>query len=93
MSHYRTAIIGHTGHGNYGHGTIAGATLFQRGNRRIIVALLDAIENDREPAGSGQRARAALELIQAIAAAHANGGRIPLPLQEREHPFIRHGST
>ena len=62
---------------------IDGATLFQRGNRRIIADLLDAIENDREPAGSGQRARAALELIQAIAAAHANGGRIPLPLQQR----------
>jgi len=68
---------------------IDGATLFQRGNRRIIADLLDAIENDREPAGSGQRARAALELIQAIAAAHANGGRIPLPLQQREHPFIQ----
>lgn len=62
--------------------------LVQRANRRIVADLLDAIEQDREPAGSGERARAALELIQAIAAAHAAGGRVTLPLQQREHPFL-----
>lgn len=62
--------------------------LVQRANRRIVADLLDAIEEDREPAGSGERARAALELIQAIAAAHAAGGRVTLPLQQREHPFL-----
>lgn len=64
------------------------ATLVQRANRRIVSDLLEAIEQDREPLGSGQRARAALELIQAIAAAHAAGGRVTLPLQQRTHPFV-----
>lgn len=67
--------------------SVDSSALMQRANQRIIKDLLTAIEEDREPAGSGERARAALELIQAIAAAHANGGRITLPLQERTHPF------
>ena len=62
--------------------------LMQRANHRIVRDLLDAVEQDREPAGSGERARAALELIQSIAAAHANGGRVTLPLQQRAHPFV-----
>ncbi len=66
---------------------VAGPVLFQRGNQRIVADLLEAIEEDREPAGSGERARAAIELIQAIAAAHAQGGRVTLPLQQRQHPF------
>lgn len=61
--------------------------LVQRANHRLVADLLEAIETNREPASSGERARAALELIQAIAAAHAAGGRITLPLQQREHPF------
>jgi predicted dehydrogenase len=67
--------------------TVDSATLVQRANHRLVRDLLDAIENDREPASSGERARAALEMIQAIAAAHVHGGRVTLPLQERTHPF------
>ncbi|MEZ4860376.1 MAG: Gfo/Idh/MocA family oxidoreductase [Caldilineaceae bacterium] len=78
-------------------GTVAGETpgtaaasseaLVQHCNRRLVLDLLAAIEEDRAPLSSGERARAALELIQAIAAAHAAGGRITLPLQERHHPL------
>ncbi|MCB0185487.1 MAG: Gfo/Idh/MocA family oxidoreductase, partial [Caldilineaceae bacterium] len=59
----------------------------QRGNQRLVRDLLAAIAEDRAPLGSGERARAALELIQAVAAAHAAGGRIDIPLVERGHPY------
>lgn len=78
-------------------GTVAGETpgtapvsseaLVQHCNRRLVLDLLAAIEEDREPLSSGQRARSSLELIQAIAAAHAAGGRVTLPLQQRTHPY------
>jgi predicted dehydrogenase len=58
-----------------------------RCNQRIVLDLLAAIEEDREPLGSGERALAALELIQAVAAAHAAGGRVTLPLRQRSHPY------
>lgn len=66
---------------------IDSAILVQRANHRLVYDLLAAIEEDREPASSGERARDALELIQAIAAAHSQGGRVTLPLQQRTHPF------
>lgn len=65
----------------------ARATLQQRANQRLVRDLIAAIEAGREPASSGQRARAALELIQAVAAAHAAGGRVSLPLVARAHPY------
>jgi predicted dehydrogenase len=68
--------------------TLTSAQIQQRANHRLVLDLLDAIENDREPASSGERARGALELIQAIAAAHVAGGRVTLPLQQRTHPFM-----
>ncbi len=68
--------------------SVPSGELVQRANHRIVCDLLEAIEQDREPAGSGARARAALEMIQAIAAAHVAGGRITLPLQIRTHPFV-----
>jgi predicted dehydrogenase len=63
------------------------ANLVQRANQRLVLDLLAAIEENREPAGSGERARASLELIQAIALAHVSGGRVELPLRQRRHPF------
>lgn len=63
------------------------AALLQRANQRVVLDLIAAIEEGREPASSAQRARLALELIQAVAAAHAAGGRITLPLASREHPY------
>lgn len=69
----------------------AQADLVQRANRRLVVDLLAAVEDNREPAASGERALAALEMIQAVAAAHVAGGRITLPLVQRQHPFAAAG--
>ena len=64
-----------------------GVDLMQTANQRIVLDLLAAVEEGREPLGSGERARAALELIQAVTAAHKAGGRVALPLQDRTHPL------
>lgn len=61
--------------------------LIRRANQRVIADLLEAIEHDREPVCSGERARAALEMVQAVLAAHAAGGRVALPLAERDRPY------
>ncbi|RIK45358.1 MAG: hypothetical protein DCC57_16690 [Chloroflexi bacterium] len=84
------AWLPNTGLSDAGQGSrIDERALFQRANQRLVRDLLDAIAHDREPASSGERARAALELIQAITAAHVQGGRIALPLAARTHPWAR----
>jgi predicted dehydrogenase len=55
-------------------------SLQHQANHRLVRDLISAIEEDREPASSGARARAALELVLAVPAAHAAGGRVALPL-------------
>jgi predicted dehydrogenase len=49
--------------------------------------LLAAIEEDRIPACSLQDGAKAQEMIQAVFAAHVAGGRIAMPLAQREHPL------
>ncbi len=66
---------------------LSAGELTLRANQRVVRDLLTAVEQGREPITSGDAARAALELIQAVAAAHAAGGRVELPLQRREHPY------
>jgi predicted dehydrogenase len=78
----------HEQFGNEPPDAAARIALQQRANQRLVLDLIAAIEEGREPASSGQRARAALELIQAVAAAHVAGGRVTLPLASREHPYV-----
>ena len=85
--HWEEVPVPHTEPGDVPGTASEDRSLFQRANQRLVRDLLAAIEEDREPASSGERARAALELIQAIAAAHAAGGRVELPLKQRVHPF------
>lgn len=56
------------------------ADVFKRATQRLILDLVRAVEDGTEPASSGERGRAALELIKAVPAAHRAGGRIGLPL-------------
>lgn len=57
-------------------------------NAFAIDDLLAAIEEDREPGVSLQSGRDSYEMIQAVYAAHINGGRIDLPLKDRRHPLV-----
>jgi predicted dehydrogenase len=63
------------------------ADLFQRGNHRLVRDLIRSVEEGREPASSAWDARATLEMIQGISAAHGAGGPIELPLRDRMNPL------
>jgi predicted dehydrogenase len=64
-----------------------GASAMHPANQVIVRDLLAAVEQGRQPLSSGHDARAALEMIMAVYAAHIAGGRVALPLQQREHPL------
>lgn len=54
-------------------------------NQQMVLDLIRAAEQDREPVCSGDDARWTLEMIQSVYAAHLAGGRVALPLEPREH--------
>jgi predicted dehydrogenase len=53
----------------------------------IVNDLICAIKEQRRPKVSLQDGRDALEMVQAVNAAHFAGGRIDMPLTERRHPL------
>lgn len=57
------------------------------GNVRAVKDLIEAIEKDRQPLGSGEDGRAALEMILAVYASHKVGVPVKLPLEDRKHPL------
>jgi predicted dehydrogenase len=60
----------------------------QRERHQFLAAdLLAAIEEDRAPQADLAIARKAQEMIQAAFAAYTTGGRVSLPLAQREHPL------
>jgi predicted dehydrogenase len=59
----------------------------------IAEDLLRAIEEDREPLTSGAAAAVAIEMIQAVYAAHLAGSRLTMPLAQREHPLDQHAQN
>jgi predicted dehydrogenase len=65
----------------------AGASAMQAANQLLVVDLLAALEEGREPLSSGHDARAALEMIMAVYWSHMRAQRVPLPLAERAHPL------
>jgi predicted dehydrogenase len=56
-------------------------------NRLIVADLIGAAEEHREPVCSGADAAAALEMVLAVHESHRRGGRTPLPLPRRTHPW------
>ncbi len=56
-------------------------------NRDVVNDLLEAIEKDRLPEVSLQRARWGHEMIQGTFASHVTGGVVSFPLAERTHPL------
>jgi predicted dehydrogenase len=53
----------------------------------IVDGLIAAIESGNEPLASLKDGRNALEMVQAAFACPKNGGRVEMPLKEREHPL------
>jgi len=53
----------------------------------IVKDLMEAIEKDRQPRGSGYDGRAALEMILAVYESHRLRRPVELPLKNREHPL------
>ncbi|MGH2371397.1 MAG: hypothetical protein ACRDI2_24760, partial [Chloroflexota bacterium] len=70
-------------------GAPAGAGAMHPANQVLVRDLLAAVETGRQPNSSGHDARAALEMIMAVYASHIQGQRVPLPLEERQHPLAR----
>ena len=59
------------------------------GNRLAVLDLIQAAEEDREPASSARDARAALEMILGAYASQMTGARVPFPMADRTHPLER----
>lgn len=57
------------------------------GNVRAIQNLSECVETGDQPISSAHAARAALEMIVGAYASQIKGGRVDLPLAEREHPL------
>ncbi len=58
------------------------------GNRTLAQDLIDAVETQREPLSPLKHGLLITEMVQGTYASHfANGRRLPIPLQDREHPL------
>ncbi|MBL8231181.1 MAG: Gfo/Idh/MocA family oxidoreductase [Bryobacterales bacterium] len=57
-------------------------------NHHLIHDLVAAIDERKEPAASGRAARWAIEMAHAMYASHRRGGRVKLPLEQRDNPLL-----
>lgn len=67
--------------------TLDGLTGYDASHRRVVRDWLLAIEEDREPLGSGERAMKAIEMAHGVFEAGISGKRVPFPLVKRTHPL------
>ena len=67
---------------------IDGLTGYDAAHRRVVRDWLKAIEEDREPLCSGQRAMKAIEMAHAVFQAGLEQRRVNFPLKQRSHPLI-----
>jgi predicted dehydrogenase len=65
-----------------------GLTGYDASHRRVVRDWLQAIEENREPLGSGERAMKAIEMAHGVFQAGLEGKRIEFPLVKRTHPLI-----
>jgi predicted dehydrogenase len=61
------------------------------GNLLAVEDLMAAIEEDRQPEGSVYEARSATEMIVAVFESQRAGGRVKLPLKNRQNPLTMLG--
>lgn len=65
-----------------------GLTGYDAAHRRVVRDWLDAIAENREPLGSGERAMKAIEMAHGAFQAGIEGTRVSFPLARRSHPLV-----
>jgi predicted dehydrogenase len=68
--------------------TFEGLTGYDASHRRVVRDWLQAIEESREPLGSGERAMKAIEMAHGVFQAGITGQRVDFPLVKRTHPLV-----
>jgi len=67
---------------------IDGLTGYDAAHRHVVSDWLQAIEEKREPLGSGERAMKAIEMAHGVFLAGLESRRIDFPLVRRSHPLL-----
>jgi predicted dehydrogenase len=65
-----------------------GLTGYEAAHRRVVRDWLTAIDEKREPLGSGERAMKAIEMAHGVFQSGVEGKRVQFPLVNRKHPLI-----
>lgn len=65
-----------------------GLSGYDAAHRRVVRDWLNAIEENREPLGSGERAMKAIEMAHGVFQAGIEGTRVSFPLARRAHPLV-----
>jgi len=71
-----------------GEAMLEGLTGYDASHRRVVRDWLQAIAENREPLGSGERAMKAIEMAHGVFQAGIEGKRVEFPLVKRTHPLI-----
>ena len=68
--------------------TVDGLKDYEAAHRRVLRDWLLAIDEKREPLGSGERAMKAIEMAHGVFQAGIEGTRVAFPLVKRTHPLV-----
>jgi predicted dehydrogenase len=68
--------------------TFEGLTGYDASHRRVVRDWLQAITENRDPLGSGERAMKAIEMAHGVFQAGITGERVEFPLVKRTHPLM-----
>ena len=68
--------------------TFEGLNGYDASHRRVVRDWLNAIAENREPLGSGERAMKAIEMAHGVFQSGIEGKRVEFPLVKRTHPLI-----
>ncbi len=68
--------------------TVDGLAGYDASHRRVVRDWLEAIDGNREPLASGERAMKAIEMAHGVFQAGIEGRRVEFPLVKRTHPLV-----
>ncbi|MBU6180273.1 MAG: gfo/Idh/MocA family oxidoreductase, partial [Verrucomicrobia bacterium] len=61
---------------------------YDAAHRRVVRDWLAAIEENREPLASGERAMKTIEMAHAVFRSGLTEQRVAIPLEDRRHPLV-----